>query len=508
MPRAQNFYYQNPTGEIGNALVRAILGDPAAAAEQQQQRARLALTDAQREEALAHGGLYTSQTGAVDRQNAASDKLPGLAQAMFPVQRPMPSLDDADFVSAAGTEPPRQNPDEAFRAGLPMFVATLGQMQGDKVDTSETVGTMASFASGDEMARRGLVAQGHTPGKDFAITPERADQLAANGYKADQDQAFGVARINNESDIPVAQIRAGATVQAAGLRADGTVRAAGVRSAGPAPGFDVIQRSFPGISMNSGARSVEHNRQVGGSPGSYHTGAAPGVMAYDFNAIPGMSIEQVAAKVEADSGGTIQVVEMRDERGRVGPNGKKLGGYHLALRFTTPQTRWGAGGGPKPLAAPKAVPAAQIGVIDKTITDYFAAANIKLPPASQNAVRSLAIKRFRETGDPVGSAMWAINYLGEQSRQKRARAQQPHARPAAPAPAPAPRPTAARPATPQPAAARPAQPRPAPARPAQPRPAGNKPPVQGAKQAPDGNWYVRIGTQPNGQPKWGRVEGQ
>ena len=71
----------------------------------------------------------------------------------------------------------------------------------------------------------------------------------------------------------------------------------------------------------------------------------------DWDTLLPLLIAAARAKVEADSGGTVQVVEMRDERGRIGPNGKPLGGYHLALRFTTPQT--GKGATAKPGAAPK-----------------------------------------------------------------------------------------------------------------------------------------------------------
>ena len=42
MSRAPNFYYQDPTADIGNSLVRAILGDPAMAAQQRQQQAEQA----------------------------------------------------------------------------------------------------------------------------------------------------------------------------------------------------------------------------------------------------------------------------------------------------------------------------------------------------------------------------------------------------------------------------------------------------------------------------------
>lgn len=47
MPRAPNFAYQNPMGDIGSSLARAIFGDPAAAAEQARVRAEMELRAAQ-----------------------------------------------------------------------------------------------------------------------------------------------------------------------------------------------------------------------------------------------------------------------------------------------------------------------------------------------------------------------------------------------------------------------------------------------------------------------------
>ena len=212
MPRQQNFFYQgDPTAQIGSSLARAIFGDPEAAAKQQQLRAEMA-------ERQARTRLLTGQAVGVEGQNTASASLPEVLARMAvppaPSPDPIPSLDDPHFLDGAGPTPPtlpQPSADEVFRSNLPTLLATMGQMNGDKIDPTGIVSTLASFLGGDGMARRGMVAGGHTPGADFALTPERADEIAANGYAADERKALGVAQINNRDDIPVANIQAGAS---------------------------------------------------------------------------------------------------------------------------------------------------------------------------------------------------------------------------------------------------------------------------------------------------------
>lgn len=425
MPRAPNFAYRDPTAEIGNALVRAILGDPAMAAQQQQHRSELDLRAAQAEMARAHGGLYTSQTEGVDQQNTAARGMPGLFQAMYAAPPPMPSLDDPNFVQDAGPSAPIPTRDEIFRNNLPAFLGNAAIMQGDKIDPRALIGTAAAFGGDDEMARRGLIAQGHTPGKDFAITSGRADEISARDAGEDRTTKFGVADIgrrsafdvatvNNRDDVPVANIRAGATVRAAQIGADGRINVANTKAAGPAPGFDAITRSFPGVTMNSGLRSPAHNRAVGGVDGSHHLGNIPGVQGYDIDAIPGMTVQQAARKIEADSGGTVQVISAIDERGRTGPNGKKLGGWHFSLKNV---------GGPaaKPGAAakpPRMLSRATVGMIDTELTDHFKIYGITLAPAVKSQLKDRAIEIYQQTGNPVLAVRQAAQERAERIRAK------------------------------------------------------------------------------------------
>lgn len=428
MPRAPNFTYRNPLEDIGPSLVRAILGDPAMAAAQRQQQSEMDLREAQAAMARSRGGLYDSQTTGVDQQNTAAQGMPGFFAKMYEAPPPMPSLDDPNFVQDAGPSAPLPTRDEIFRAGLPAFLGNAAIMQGDKIDPRALIGTAASFGGGDEMARRGLIAQGKTPGENFAITPGRADEISARDAGEDQSTKFGVADIgrrsafdvatvNNRDDIPVANINAGSREKVAGINVAGRATAAATKAAGPAPGFDAITRSFPGVTMNSGWRSEADNRRVDGVGNSLHLGKTPGVQAYDINPIPGMTVQQAAAKIEADSGGTVQVVEAIDERGRTGPNGKKLGGWHFALKNV---------GGPaaqpgKPGAAakpPRMLSKSAVGMINTELKDHLQTFGVTLDATTKGQVRNRALEIYQQTGNPVGAVQQATLEWAQKRRAK------------------------------------------------------------------------------------------
>lgn len=426
MPRAPNFAYQNPTGEIGSALVRAIFGDPQARDAQEQQQAEMDLRRAQAGQARSQGDFYDARTVGQRTANAAQAGLPGLArQWALSQQQPEPqnvlSPGFENFDQPLPDAPVRPDP----ITSLANFVGAMGQMNGDKIDPRQIMGTMGAFGGGDELARRGLIAQGHTPGKDFAITSDRADQIAANGYQAEQDKSFGVARINHANDIPVANISAGARRYAADasagasrygadVRAGASRDVAGIKAGGAAPGFNVIQNVFPNLSQpNSGLRSPEHNRSVGGVSNSYHLGTQPGTIAYDIPVQPGMTVDQAARAIEAKSPG-VRVIEARDETGRVGPNGKALGGWHFALE--------NVGGGGKAAAAakpPKPISASSLSMIDTEIDKFYV--GVTLPQEMKNGLRSRAIAHFRETGDPVQAVSQTIEEARAVSRRNAAK---------------------------------------------------------------------------------------
>lgn len=241
-------YPTDPSFEvIGEGLGRALFGDPVAREAQQRAEADREVALARARQARSAAGYDDARTRGVNQQYDASINF---AQKLAEGFAPIPdmstggSLDDISLSLGKGVAleeqgilppppPVHLSNDERIRGLAPALFGYAAQMQGDKVDPNKIFGGIAAVLGGEELARRGLVAQGHTPGKDFALTPDRADDIRSQGYGADYRQATDVARINNASDIPVAEIRARGGVDAARVRADGTVAAAGVRAATP-----------------------------------------------------------------------------------------------------------------------------------------------------------------------------------------------------------------------------------------------------------------------------------
>lgn len=217
MATGQNFYYQGNPGEaIGGALATAIFGDPALRAKQQQMQSEMELRQAQADMARQHGAYYGAQTAGVGIQNDASQQLPALLQAMTPRPAPPPIEPDgtnlgAAFDSSVGPQAHGETQEAAIQRGLPALLAAMGQMNGDKIDPRQIMGTYGAFMGGDELARRGMVAQGQSPSENFALTPQRADAISARDANFDLTKSVAVAKTNHATDIPVANIHAGAS---------------------------------------------------------------------------------------------------------------------------------------------------------------------------------------------------------------------------------------------------------------------------------------------------------
>ena len=425
MSRAPNFAYQSPIADIGSSLVRAVLGDPTAAAKQREQQAVAEQRAAQAEEARAHSGLYTSQTTGQDTANTAQTGLPDLVRRWVASQQPAPPAPTVSSPAFANFDQPIPEAPARPDAGesLANVVAAMGQMNGQHVDPTKIMGSLASFMGGDELARRGLIAQGHSPTADFAVTPERADQVAAAGQQAKLHQALGVATINNRDDIPVANIQAGASRYGAdsrerssnfatSTRANSARYATDAKSAGPAPGFDAITKVFPGATMHSGPRSAADNRRVDGVANSYHLGNTPGVMAYDLAAQPGMTVDEAARRIEAANPG-VRVIEQRDETGRVGPHGQALGGWHFALQNVGGPAAGGRGGRaaatPK---APKPVNHATNAMLATALTDAVKAQGIVLTDQAKAVIMPAVTAEYQRSGNPSAAAhIFAERYV-------------------------------------------------------------------------------------------------
>lgn len=106
---------------------------------------------------------------------------------------------------------------------LAALLASIAQIQADKMKPSELVSTMFAGLGGDEAARRAMVMQGKSPENDFfAITPDRADELRQQGFDADYGKSTAVAEINNRDDVRVAEIQAGASRYGSDRKLEGT----------------------------------------------------------------------------------------------------------------------------------------------------------------------------------------------------------------------------------------------------------------------------------------------
>jgi hypothetical protein len=522
MARGQNFYYQDPSEAIGSSLARAIMGDPAMAQKQQQMRAEAALRDAQTEQARQHARLYGNQATEQEGQTGSWDGVPDLiaryAQQMVPQAAPaqqaapvspfgqmfspetVASLPGVDAGGALPEVPNIPAPEPVVdrsamaRQTLAELVGHFARAKGDKVDIPQALGPLMALFGTDEMSRAALIGRGQTPGASFAIDAGRADEIAARDAAAKQRQAYGVASINHGNDIPIANIRAGSArdvatinhgndIPVANIKAGSVRDVAGIKAG--APGFDAITAAFPGVPMNSGWRSKERNREVGGVSNSAHLGETPGRQGYDIPVQPGMTVEEAAARIEEANGGRVRVVEARDERGRRGPNGKPLGGWHFALE--------GVGGKPaKPAAAsaPKMVPAAGAKAIHEEVKAQMGGGNFaRATPGSLAIIKKWATQNYQQSGSIPDAVQQALKRADQSiGRGGAAPGPKPAANNTPPAPAPAG--STAKPVN-----------RPA----AKPVAQEQWEQVGSPKKYPDGNTYGQVKSSVTGKIRWARM---
>jgi hypothetical protein len=219
MPRFANRFFggypTSPVGaQIGADLGTALFGNPAMALDQMQGQARIGAFEAQAAADAARGGLYGEQTRGERIGNDALVGLPGLiAGLVAPPQ----------MEGEAGAAPPMETFDPNRLAAV-----AAAALQGNRGgNLGELMRTLGAFAGGDGLARRGMVAGGQTPGENFAITPERADEIRRQGFSADLAKSLGVANIGAAADRYGADVKAGADVKVAGIKDAGdTIRAA------------------------------------------------------------------------------------------------------------------------------------------------------------------------------------------------------------------------------------------------------------------------------------------
>jgi hypothetical protein len=190
MPRVANQFYGGYPVDPGFAIAAdnlgtALFGNPALALEQARGQAQIGAWESQAEQNRAQAGYYGAQTEGERQRNAVTAGLPEL-MARF----------------AGSFQQPPAAPMQGAPAAVPGMDATsLGgilaaaamMQEGKGID--EILGVLPAYLGTDEQARRALVGRGVTPGKEFALTPERADAVAQQGYDAERAKATGVANI-------------------------------------------------------------------------------------------------------------------------------------------------------------------------------------------------------------------------------------------------------------------------------------------------------------------------
>lgn len=384
---------------IGASLGKALFGDPEAAAKLAMQRAQLNNYNAQAEEAKAHAGLYTGQAEGVGIQNGASRSLPDLIASMFTQPEATAPVDPAGTSTpyySGGFDP------VALRAGLPAAMAAMAQMKGDKVDPNAIIGGLTAMLGDDEFARRGMVAQGHTPGKDFALTPERADDISGRDAGETLRQALSLEGIRSTDrrrgqDISATTQRRGQDLtDTRGRRGQDLShedRVAGRETKFIPLGERMITDVLPGARISSGERTPKHNREVGGVSDSYHL-PGDGVETYDME--PMGSFADAKARMAAKYGS--RLVEAIDETNRPGHGPH----WHFAVAQERAATGKGAGSTAK-AKTPKAISTASQRLLDGELEKQLEGSGLNLATGARANIRASIANDFQRTGNAVES---------------------------------------------------------------------------------------------------------
>jgi hypothetical protein len=499
MARAQNFFYRGDAdlpAVAGASLGRALFGDPTMAAAQQKAQSEAALRAAQTGEATAHGSLYGSQDLQQQQETAGSRQSAGAVSSFFPepVAPPAPEVGIPGGPQPAASSAPQP---DAFhsRAGLGNLISGLLLAQGKTAKIGDVAGALSAFTGTDAEQRAGLIAQGHTPGKEFAGTSDRADQIAATEAADGLHKALGVANIAAAAHVAGENISAGASRYGSDQRLRGENYATDSRLTGT---------EYSADSKGSGGRHVALD---GFNPGGINDGAFA-------KAQPGYagSNGRYAAFKDIQSGEAAQATLLR---------GYIRGGYDTPQKIAD---RWApAADGNDPVKYAQSIARTLgIGVNDKLSPDDVErfqqaqgrAENVayvpkKTPsngpaPKTVNSTMSTLLTKEMDkqlgeqgldtNGDASARTMTALNglaaqYFGKSGNHVQAvtqaiadfRAQHGTGADLAGQAAGRTRQTAS----------------------AQP----TRPPAQGARQAPNGLWYVVRGKKPDGSPQYFRVDG-
>lgn len=436
MTRTSNFYYQDPTAEISSGIVRAIFGDPEMKAKQEQQRAEMDRMAAQTRESDAHAGVYNSQSAGQNTSNTAQTGLPQFLATFLQSQQPPappPSIDSAafgDFNTPLAMPAPQ--PDKG--ASLAALIGAMGQMNGDKIDPRQIMGTLGAFGGGDELARRGLVAQGQTPTDDFALTSGRADEIAGRDAAAKQREAWGVANINHANDIPVANIQRRSAFDVAGVNNASDIPVANIqrRSAFDVAGIGARGKEPRGI-RNRNPGNIEFGdfaRSMGatGSDGRFAIFPTPeaGVRAQEaLLGGPGYlgggrnTIHKIVSRYApagensvSNYAGYISRVTGIDPDQPIGP--EQIPVVAAAMRQFENGAYTGTSGKPGKRAAadtPKPITKSEGELIQGALRTFLENRGMNIAPQLRETILARAITHFQQSGNPVDAVAKAAARL-------------------------------------------------------------------------------------------------
>lgn len=379
MPVTQSPYYTDPAwSQTAGSLATALFSNPELRQKQKLSQAQMDEYQAAADRASAAAGYDRARTTGQELINRATTGLGDAFSSMFsppppppaPVPAPqsiLPGAPDnpvrtvAVAPSAVAPDAPAPfDPARQFHDKLPALLSAMVQ-SGHGAEADQVVRTLAAFGGDEEMARRGLVAGGASPSKDFAITPERADDIRSQGYDADYHKATAVADIGAgarryAADQSLkgteygADASAGARRYAADRGLEGSEYGTDAHYGAPTSLSDIITSMVPGARITSGDRTQaeqDHLIATGATSAhnSYHV-PGHGGEAIDMAPIPGMSLADAVANLRKEG---LPVIEAFNESGK-GRNQGTGEHWHIAIA-TPPRKTAGAKSTPKLSAA-------------------------------------------------------------------------------------------------------------------------------------------------------------
>lgn len=390
---------------------------------------------------------------------------------------------------SAGPEQTQTQSPESLSAMAHLFQNLVQAGQGAHVP--DFMGTIDAQAGNDETARRGFIGAGHEPGEWFALTPERRDEIARQGFDAQmareqvqsadrrrgQDVAASTSRYS--TDVGASTTRRGqdigarTTERGQDISADtqrNTYPTRGERNNNPGNLEDgPFARAQPGY-VGSDGRFARFNSNDAG------VAAQENLLRHNYR---GLTVRQIIEKYSrprrlgGDNPDDAVENSIRYTAGRLGitentvPADNQFADLAASMRDTEnghqdrPAVRGRTAAATRPPPRPRILSRPNVQEVDNEIANRLGASWGRISPSAQNHLRDLAMSNFQATGNPVAAVEQAVQTMLAVARGGGA--------PAAPAPAPAP---AARPAV----------------------VAQNQPPVPGARRAPDGHWYVQRGS--------------